>query len=155
MSILIVLIVVANNLFGQDSGEKTKYNINFKGCILTSLTVKWNISSLMGEPVVNGSFKWQAGSGTDKDCLNYKDFIILKCQSNSNTNSYAWVKISPTVPNAGAGFGFNTSGSPSWDNMFCSYNGIGQVSECWSAIDAKKFWKSGFSVVDFKILREE
>ena len=66
---------------------------------------------------VDRSYKWEAGYGTDDDCLSYKDLIILKVESNIN-NGYAWVDIDPTVPKVGQGYAYNISGSPSWDDFF-------------------------------------
>lgn len=152
---LIMILVCGTFIFAQGSGELTKRNLTYYDCNLSSVTVKWKFSSLMGEAVINGSFSWEAGNGTKDNCLKYDDFIILKVESNSNSNVYAWVKISPTVPKAGNGFGYNVSGSPSWDDIFCGFDGSGNKKDCFSTEEAKSFWKSGFSVVDFRIMGDE
>ena len=132
--------------------EMTKYNINHFGCQISSVTAKWAMSTLMGEPVINGVFKWET-DGADVSCLRYDDFIVLKCQSNIDPALSAWVSIAPTVPNAGAGYGYNTPGSPNWDNVFCDYDEFDNKTTCFSTTDAKTFWKNGFEIVDFKIMR--
>lgn len=33
----------------------------------------------MGEPVVNGAFKWTAGADTPVDYLDYRDYVLLEC----------------------------------------------------------------------------
>ena len=147
------LIANPNEVFAQDEGTLTKSNVEHHGCEISSITAKWSFRSLMGEAVKNGSYRGGAGYGTDYDCFSYKDFIILKVQSNDNSNAYAWVEIDPTVPKAGQGYAYNTSGSPSWDDLFCGFNEYGKKSDCWGKETAKLFWKGGFRVVDFKLRR--
>ena len=111
-------------VLSQGKGTLTKRNVTHYGCEISSITVKWSFKSLMGEPVRSGSYKWDAGYGADNDCLSYKDYVIIKVQSNSNSN--AWVDINPTVPKAGHSYAYNTSGSPSWDDLFCGFNRYGR-----------------------------
>ena len=144
-----------NDAFSQDEGVLTKRNIDHHGCKISSMTAKWSFRSLMGEPIKGGSYKWEAGYRTEEDCLSYKDFIILKVQSTSNSSAYAWVEIDPTVPKAGQGYSYNTSGSPSWNDLFCGFNRSGQKYNCWDEESAKKFWKGGFRVIDFKPKRAQ
>ena len=134
--------------FAQGSGQLTKHNVNYRGNTVSQVTAKWYISSLMGEPVVNGTFKWNA----NRDYFDYNTFIILKAQSNTSRGSYAWIKISPVVPKNGAGYGMNAAGSPNWNSIFCGYDANGRSINCWSADDAKAFWKAGFTIVDFLVI---
>ena len=147
------LMVNTNDAFSQDKGTLTKTNVTHYGCDISSITVKWSFRSLLGEPIRGGSYKWEAGYGTDDDCLSYKDFIILKVQYNRDSNFYAWVDIDPTVPKAGQGYAYNVSGSPSWDELFCGFNRNGEQYNCWSEEEAKTMWVDGFRVVDFKLMR--
>ncbi|MCT4603813.1 MAG: hypothetical protein N4A59_13060 [Marinifilum sp.] len=150
--ILCLFLILGNNVLGQGNGELTKYNINHFGKTISKVSVKWSFNTIMGEPTVNGVFKWEADSNTEINHLKYNDFIILKCKSNTS-NSYAWVKIDPTVPKAGYGYGYNATGSPDWHRLFSSFNSNGRAIDYWTESEAKAFWKSGFSVVDFKIIR--
>ena len=150
--LLCFLMVNTNDAFSQDEGTLTKRNVTHYGCEISSITAKWSFSSLMGEAIKSGSYKWEAGYGTDDDCLSYKDFIILKVYSDKY-GSVAWVDIDPTVPKAGQGYAYNVSGSPSWDEFFCGFNRNGEQSECFSEENAKTFWKGGYRVVDFKLMR--
>ena len=152
--LLCFMMINTSLIFSQDNGKLTKRNITHYGCEISSLTVKWSFRSLMGEPVKSGNFKWEAGYETDEECLSYKDFIILKVQSNNNSNAYAWVEIDPTTPDAGEGYSYNTSGSPSWDDFLCSFNSNGKKYDCWNEESSKSFWKGGFRVVDFKLMRD-
>jgi len=103
---------------GFDYSHHTNYSMQLK-----SITVKWNLSLLMGEPVVNGVFKWTAGSGTPVDYLDYRDYVLLECTPKKSTGYLVYIKITPTVPKSGEGFGFNTPGSPSWKSVFCARDG--------------------------------
>jgi len=148
-------MVNTNDVLSQDEGTLTKSNIDHYGCKISSITVKWSFRSLMGEPVKSGNFKWEAGYGTDKDCLSYKDFVILKVQSKVNPDVYAWVEMDPTTPDASEGYSYNTSGSPNWDELFCGFDRNGHKYDCWDEKYAKSFWKGGFRMVDFKLRRAQ
>lgn len=145
------LALLAGPAHAQDSGTMTKRNFNHFGCDISSMTVKYEFRSLMGEPVVAGSYKWEAPRGRDTDCLSYQDKIILKVQGSAG---HAYVELDPTVPEAGRGYAYNVSGSPNWGRLFCSFDRSGARKECFSADSAKKFWKAGFQVTDFLLMRE-
>ena len=47
------------------------------------------------------------------------------------------------VPENGAGFGYNTTGSPSWNDLLCGFEGA-QRYDCFGAEDAKWLWQNGY-----------
>jgi len=151
----LLLIIMLQISFAQGKGEMTKNDQEHFGVTISSITAKWSMSTLMGEAVINGSFKWENADNSAKNQLKYNDFIILKVQQNNDQTAYSWVEVKPTVPKSGKGYGFNTSGSPNWDKVFGSFDEEGNKINCWSAADAKSFWKRGFSVVDFKLIRKK
>ena len=102
----------------------------------------------MGEPVVRGTYKWEAKSGETKD-LPYTTAIFLKCENYGGEGG--WIRVSPAVPKSGAGWGYNTPGSPNWSKLFCSFRGT-QIIDCASKEVAKTFWKGGFTVTEFNIV---
>ncbi|GLB47790.1 hypothetical protein [Neptunitalea lumnitzerae] len=148
--LLCVCIIGTATLFAQGEGSKTKYNLAFGNADISSVTAKWRFSILLGEPIINGSYKWE---GTGK--LHANDFIILKVQANGDPDIYAWVKIDPAIPEADGDYGYNMARSPNWDETFCGYDENGRVIRCWSAENAKHFWKNGFTVIDFKFKRKQ
>ena len=128
---------------GPGSGSDTKYNLDIGGCSIDSITVRWKLDSLMGEPTVNGSYKWSG----DEDCsLPSNTKILLKLEHGYNSG---YLAIAPAVPKANSGFGYNVSGSPSWSSAVCDYIN-GQKSDCLDRDDAIDVWKNG-SVVDFEV----
>jgi len=131
----------------QGEGERYKHNFRAGNCDISSMTVIYSFDSLLGEPVVNGTFKWERNAGTEADCLPYNTRIALKVQKG---DAYAYVNIAPTVPEAGEGYGYNTSGSPNWDDLFCGW-GESHVNECMTEEQAKNFWVNSFNVVDFEV----
>lgn len=155
--ICVVLLfgVISTNIFAQGKGEMTGYDITSYGCELDKVIVKWSFSTLMGESVTNGTFSWEAGYGTDDDCLSYKTFLLLKVRANGNSQNFAWVRFDPDIPDAGDGFGYNTPGSGDWDELFCGYTPSGVAKNCMTTSEAKAFWKAGFKVVDFRIRKRD
>lgn len=70
--------------YSQDSGEITIspnhfYHGSHNYGEIRNLTIKWNFRTLFGEPVIDGVFKWEAGSNTPIDFLDYRDYVLLKC----------------------------------------------------------------------------
>lgn len=159
---VIFLIFCSSNVYSQGTGTLSKGMnpskfFNHYGCKVGSITVKWKIRSLMGEPVIGGSYKWEAykqgvrRNNIDRDCLSYKDFIVLEVKGNNGGRAY--LTLDPTTPKAGQGYAYNVSGSPSWSKLFCSYDKYGNAYNCWSEDRAKQFWKNGFKVTDFALKR--
>lgn len=145
---LTALAILPFCLKGQGKDSITKTNFQAGNCNINSMTVNYSIRSLMGEPVVNGAFKWSAGYQTDAECLPYNTKVSLKVED--MTGGYAYITISPTVPDSDDGFGYNASGSPNWDDLFCGW-GDRYINNCFSESDAKQFWKNGFDVTDFEV----
>lgn len=145
-SILFILLSFSS-LFAQGKGERYKHNFRAGNCDIRSMTVKYSFRSLLSEPIVNGTYKWNRDVGTEADCLPYNTRVALKVQKG---DAYAYVNIFPTVPEAGEGYGYNSAGSPSWSELFCGY-GDNHVNECMTEEQAKKFWVNGFNVVDFEV----
>ena len=91
-------------------GTLSARNLNHGGCAIAAMSVKYKIGSLMGEPTVNGAFQWQAGTGTPPDCLSYAVKVYLQIRPRSGTGT-TYVKLDPTVPASGKGYGMNATGT--------------------------------------------
>lgn len=129
---------------GPGSGSETKYDVRIGNCHADSITVKWKLDSLMGEPTVLGSFKWSG----DDDCeLPYSTKIWLKVEESSG--GYGYVRLSPVTPRANDGYGHNTTGSPNWSRTLCGYTGT-EIDDCHDSSEAKTIWKEG-DVTDFDV----
>ncbi|MFZ4455417.1 MAG: fibrobacter succinogenes major paralogous domain-containing protein [Bacteroidales bacterium] len=169
--ISIILVIFTLNAYSQTtyyplvkgagSGETSENNTTYSHhsnytMRILNLTVKWDLSILFGEPVVNGVFKWRAASETPEDYLDSRDCILLECLPEKTTGYYVYIKLSPTVPKSGDGYGYNTPGSPSWANVFCTRKGENMTHEIagFTASTAKAIWKNGFRVTGLVLLRE-
>ncbi|MGB2247221.1 MAG: hypothetical protein ACPH3N_06100 [Alcanivorax sediminis] len=128
---------------GPGSGSDSKYNVRIGNCNASSVEVRYRLDSLMGEPVVGGSWRWNGDSNCDAPS---STVIWLKVQSGS---SHGYVRLDPAVPDANQGFGYNVSGSPDWDEVACGYRGT-QRNGCMDPGSAKQLWKSG-RVTGFEI----
>lgn len=130
-----------------EDGYITKRNIQIGNCTIDELIVHYRVSSFFGEPTVNGSFKWTAGTNTADDCLPYSTKIFLKITEPSGGNGY--IILSPVVPKSGAGYGYNVTGSPNWNDHICGHYGT-QKTTCLNESDAKYIHING-SITDFDI----
>ena len=95
-------------------GTLTNRNVNIPGCgTVDSVTVKYKIGAFFGEPTKQGNFKWSAANESAQRCINYSTSIYLRVQGQNGGSGY--IKVSPTVPKSGKGFGhFGVASSPSW-----------------------------------------
>ena len=140
---LVLLFAVAG--ICQDKGSITRENFRVKDCNIKSMTVKYDISTIFGEPLVKGSYKWEAGEDTDSDCLPYNFVVWLEYSYGDNRG---YVRLDPVVPEAGKGYGYNVPGSPNWNKLFCSFRGPSR-QECFGKSEAKSLYKAG-SVTNFE-----
>ena len=122
---------------------------------IVKLTAKWKLTTLFGEPVIDGIFKWVAASNTPANYLDYRDCILLECSPVKSIGYSVYIKLSPTVPKSGEGYGYNTPGSPSWANVFCTRKGEDMTREipAFTAATAKAIWKNGFRVTGIVLTR--
>jgi len=128
---------------GPGSGTLTKNNVQIGRCNADSITVKWDLSSLMGEPTISGSYQWTSSS----DCELPSSTTIWLQVVNGTMKGY--VPLSPVTPKANSGFGYNTTGSPNWREALCGYRGSKAVN-CYDERSAKHLWKVG-AVNDFML----
>lgn len=128
----------------------TNYAVNFK-----SITVKWELGLLKGEPVVNGVYKWEAGPETRLDYLDNRDIILLECTKKNDPSNVLYIKITPTAPKSGEGFGENAPASPSWNDVFCTKDGSAISTQIpkFTGETAKEIWRNGFYVTGVVISR--
>ena len=83
-----------------------------------------------------------AGDATDicpANCLPYDLVVWLKIE-NASKGGYGFIKLDPTVPEAGSGFGMNVTGSPNWNSFICGYDGANET-DCQTAEQAKDLYK--------------
>ncbi|MEI8273940.1 MAG: fibrobacter succinogenes major paralogous domain-containing protein, partial [Paludibacter sp.] len=110
----------------------------------------------------------EAGSNAPANFLDYKDYVLLECTPLKLNNALPftfYIAISPTVPRAGEGYGFNTPGSPSWNDVFINPLWKQRLGEEKYRLDirgvsyktagsyAKAIWKGGFKVINAKLIR--
>ena len=144
-SICLMALPPVSLAVGPGSGSKTKHGVRIGKCQADSVTVKWNLDSLMGEATVSGSYKWTG----DRNCtLPSSTTVWLKVKENGG-GGYGNVRLSPVTPKANKSYGYNTTGSPSWKQTLCGYQGTSRTS-CLSSSEAKRMWKNSH-VSDFVI----
>ena len=134
------IIINTGNLFaaGPGKGSITAY----PGGGINSFTVKYNISQLMGEPTVNGVFKWEAQSGYN-NTLPANTVVWLEV---CNSMGKAFIKLDPVFKKSGQGYGMNTTGSPSWSRVLILEWQGSRALKYADTDTAKAFWKQGFRV---------
>lgn len=127
-------------------GSLTKTNLRVGDCQIESMTVAYSVSPFMGEPTVNGNYKWQAVPGSAEDCLPANFTVWLKIR---NYQASGYIRINPVVPKAGQSSFSGTAGSPNWDNFICGFEGA-QKTRCFNDNDAKRLLLKA-SIDDFEL----
>ncbi len=136
-----------------------EYDLDHKKWIcISNITVNYRLFILLGEPVIDGIFKWEiehhiAEKDIRRSFLDYNDCVLLAFlpKANKYYGTYLYVMLSPTAPKAGGGYGYNTPGSPNRNDLFYkNVNGKVVKAEIPEA-DAKKIWKVGLKF-DFILL---
>ena len=127
---------------GPGKGQMTKQGV-FVGneCTVDSLTVWWNLDSLLGEAKIDANYKYFG------NCKPDPSFMIWLRVEHAGTGGF--VRIAPALPNKPGTWSFNTPGSPSWDEVLCGYDGTRRV-KCLSKESAKSVWKNG-RVTGFRV----
>ena len=115
-------------------------------CKASSITFKYRLSTLAGEPTIYTNMKWENAYGTSIDCLSDDEFqIFIKVQV---IYTWYWIPAQGSfglVPKGDNTWGKNPlSGSPNWDNLFLKSEPSKNSSESFIGSDeAKGIWKSG------------
>lgn len=144
---LIAALSLAAPAFAEGPGEgsMSKSDVQIGDCTASNVDVKWNLDSLMGEATVNGSFRWDG-----EECeLPASTAIWLKLEQ-TNGPGTGWVNIAPVVPEANGDYGYNTTGSPDWEEAVCAFEGTATTS-CVTRKEAKTMWKTA-AVTDFVVV---
>ena len=142
LSVLFLLPSLAHAT-GPGEGTTSQRNVRICSCTASTVTVKYQLDSLMGEPTVKGSYKWEGPECT----LPSSTVVWLEVSNSAGLKGY--VRMSPATPKAGGGYGYDTTGSPNWDKALCGYSGT-RTSTCLSPDKAKELLKTG-SVKGFHI----
>jgi hypothetical protein len=128
---------------GPGQGSLSKQVFGIAGCYANGVQVRYNLSGLMGEAVVNGSWSW---SSNEKCSLPSNTVVWLKLQSG---NAMGYVRLDPAVPAANAGYGYTSASSPAWSQLICSFRGSGPTT-CLDEKRAREMWGSAI-VTGFEI----
>ena len=132
---------------GPGKGEMTKHNVEFADCVADSVTVKWNLDTFFGEPVVYANYRYES---TDPECKpHYSSAVLLRVESGGGFGHVISRLSNPSRPGK---WGFNVSGSPDWDELLCGY--VRQQWGCKPEEEAKRTWLDG-KVTDVFIHWEE
>jgi hypothetical protein len=112
------------------------------------LKVRYNLSQLMGEAVVNGVFEWRAEPGYQTE-LPSTAMVWLTVTNRMGTG---YIRIAPTIPDSGDGFGMNSPGSPAWNRLIAQEFQGTRGSRWVDAETAEAFWREGFRVTDIDLV---
>ena len=128
-----------NSIFGGTIGK----------CKASSITFKYRLSTLSGEPTIYTNMKWENSYGTTIDCLSEGDFEIFIHVTIVELYTDYWIPAQGSfgvVPKGDNKWGMNPlSGSPDWDELFLKSEPSKNSSENFIDTDeAKGIWKSGY-----------
>jgi hypothetical protein len=138
-SVLASVVLMSGAAFaaGPGTGSLNKGSMTIGNCQAAGVTASWRLESLMGEPMVKGSFKWSG----DSECELPSSTMVWLEMTNGSQKGYVRLPLDQ-VPKANAGFGRDMSRSPNWGKTVCSYSGT-QSTDCYDADQAKDFWTNG------------
>lgn len=145
--IFLVMFIDAAVAEGPGDGTMSKARVPVQGssCILSNVTVKWHLDSLLGEPTTRGIYKYGGISGCEK--LHYSTVLWLEIRE-KNGEGKGYIKANPVVPEKAEKWSFETiSSSPYWNETVCGFKGNKKIN-CFSKKHAILFWKNGY-VSDF------
>ena len=121
-------------------------------CKASSITCKYRLSTLVGEPTIFTNMKWENAYGTAVDCISEGDFEIFIYVTVFGQYTDYWIPAQGSfglVPKGTNTWGENPlSGSPNWDELFLksaptkAFQNSGR--EFITSDLAKSIWKSGY-----------
>lgn len=166
--IFLAIILVPSSLIAQIgnqeriSGAVSRSGFSIGECHISSMTVKYALSTYMGEPIVGSNLKWTKGYPTDENCLSGESFeIFIKASVGYYTGNFLIEAGEGTIPKGDGQYGYNPlSGSPDWDELFIPFD-YGSVRafqsnrKYLSGEQVKKIWKSGFRVLGVVFIDRE
>lgn len=162
ISLLTVLIPVCLIAQNKVTGAVTRSGFSIGKCNISSMTVKYELSTYMGEPTVGSNLKWTKGYSTGEDCLAGEYFeMFIKVSVGWYTGNLLIAAGEGTIPKGNDSYGYNPfSGSPDWDRLLIpfDYGGVKAFQSSRKylpAEQAKKIWKSGFRVLGVVFIDRE
>lgn len=135
-----MMVLMASSVFAAPPGRGQINGFTKSG--ITEFVVRYNISSLMGEPTINGNYMWNSNSVKQ---LDYHTIVWLHIHNNINGD--AWIRLDPTVPDRGE-WSYNVTGSPNWDKALVDAWTLETTTRYVPAKVAKDFWRNGFWVTE-------
>ena len=128
-----------NSTFGGTIGK----------CKASSITFKYRLSTVSGEPAIYTNMKWENSYGTAIDCLGEGDFQIFIHAAVFGQYIDYWIPAQGSfgvMPKGDKKWGMNPlSGSPNWDELFLKNEPSNNSERNYlSADSAKAAWKSGY-----------
>ena len=109
---------------------------NVGQCRATSVSVRYNLGVIMGEPTVGGTWSFEGEEGCSPPA---NTVVWLRLSTGSG---YGFVRLDPSVPTANRGPGYNSTGSPNWNQLVCAFNGSGPAG-CMNEAQARAIWANG------------
>lgn len=141
-------LLMSLQMAAQTQGSYTKRNFWHSGCEVEEANVAWQMSVLNNEVLISGSFEWYSASEV-KNCQLKSSGILLKVVSKKFPETYGYIILRPQI-NSSGDIGYQLTSRYDWSRLICDSNG----KNCWSSVDAKQFWKGGFDVTDWILLKD-
>ncbi|TSJ36608.1 hypothetical protein FO440_22540 [Mucilaginibacter corticis] len=135
-------------------GTQSVTQSNIGGCAIRTMDVGYRLSTLVGEPVVYITLKWE-GVTSNSDCLSGQSFGIFLNISAGGFSRYLDAGGSADMKVASGNNQWSENalaGSPNWDKLITEQPDVSGKVKYMSAENAKVIWKKGFNVVGVKIV---
>lgn len=146
--IAIILLLAAATALAAPPG-KGEITVSPGGAI-TSITVRYDLGSFMGEPSIKAAYKWNS---VICETIDGNTGVWLKIQDNVIATNQAYIWVGDGVPGSRGEWSDDFTGSPGWDKVLVKSWRGNDVIAYHPADLAKQFWKNGFRVIDAELSR--
>lgn len=145
--LLALLVGTSPGVAGEFEGSSSRSNFQVVGQTVTHATARWRISTLLGEPTVQGDFRYTTATGHD---LPWNTYLILHVKDTKGGGGY--IGATPdSVGRSGGNFGGRTAGSPYWNRFIARRVQNGRLTDYYDSNIAKAAYKRGLRVVDWRL----
>lgn len=137
-----------------DSGDLVAINtpLQVENTTVSDLILRYDMDSFFGEPTRKAVVSWQ-GTGGLYSLQWLAEVHNPQGQQYTAGGQRVYASyLTGSIPSAGAGFGFDSTGSPDWAKTFVTLGTDNQVLDNVSATDAKNIYRACFNLANLRVL---
>ncbi len=121
---------------------------------VTALTLRYDMGTYFGEPTRKAVISWQ-GTGSISNLLWLAEVVDSQGKqyvTASGARVFASYQVG-SIKGPGAGFGTDSTGSPSWSQTFVTYDDSAGTSFGVTDVEAKNIYKGCFKLAQLRVVK--